>query len=275
MGLAIVTGASRGLGQVSAKRLCTEGWTVAALARDADALDALAEAHPGVVPVACDLTDPGPALEEALSALFAAHGPCTLLINNAGFGLRAAVEEIPLALWRRQFELNLFATARLAQAVLPGMRAAGEGCIVNVSSVAGRIATPYSGAYAATKFALEAASDALRLEVAPFGISVILVEPGPVATSFLAAAGEASDAILDRAGSPYASGYGVLRAQLDGLHGAAWPSERVVDRMMAAITSSSPPARVVCCDRSLRLALWLRALAPGLLDRLLARRFQG
>lgn len=267
MPLAIVTGASRGIGRELALRLARGGHTVAAVARSEAELRALE----GVLPVPLDLTDPE-AVDRVVGALLQAHGPCGVLVNNAGMGLRAAVEEIPMDAWRRQFELNLFSCARLTQLVLPGMRAARRGHIQNISSVAGLLSTPFSGAYCATKYALEAMSDALRLEVAPFGVRVTLIEPGPVKTHFLEAAAAASDAILEDPGSAYAAPYRAMLAQLGSLHAGAWPIERVADICMGAIESPAPRARYAAYSWQLAMVLRLRAVAPGLVDGVMARR---
>lgn len=269
--LAIVTGASRGIGRALALRLAQQGYTVAAIARAESELKALAAQHEAILAVPLDLTDPV-ATDQVIGALLAERGPCAVLVNNAGAGLRAAVEEIPLEVWRRQFELNLFSGARLTQLVLPGMREARRGHIQNISSVAGLLSTPFSGAYCATKFALEAMSDALRLEVAPWGIHVTLIEPGPVKTHFLEAAAEVSDPILDDARSPYAAFYEGMRRHLGDLHADAWPVERVVDICVSAIGSPSPRPRYGAYSWLLALAIRLKALVPGLLDRVLARR---
>lgn len=270
MSLAIVTGASRGIGRHVALRLADRGFTVAALARSEAELRALADRHPAILPLPVDVAD-GPAVDDALAALLAERGPCAVLVNNAGYGLRGAIEELDLDAWRREFEVNLFAATRLIQRVLPGMRAARRGVIVNVSSVAGRVSTPWSGAYCATKFALEAASDALRVEVRPFGVRVVLVEPGPVSTAFAEVAAEQSP-VLARAESPYAPAYARLRDSLADLHRGAWTAEAVAERVVAAAVAADPPARVAAYGWLLRASIALRALAPGLLDRLLARR---
>ena len=271
MSLAIVTGASRGIGRVLALDLAADGHTVACLARSEDDLQALAAEHTGLVPIVCDLSDPV-STEEIIDGLLGEHGPCDILVNNAGYGIRSAIEDVPIDAWRREFEVNLFSCTRLIQKVLPGMRAAGSGTIVNISSVAGRIAPPFSGAYAATKFALEAMSDALRVEVAAFGVRVILVEPGPVATNFAAYAKDRSTAILESDDTQYSAGYKGFRGQVDALHRDAWTARAVADKTMAAIRSSRPPMRVACYGWTLRAGLFLRAVAPGLLDRVMARR---
>jgi len=269
--LAIVTGASRGIGRTLAIRMAREGYVVACLARSKVDLDALAAEHEHLHAVVADVTD-AEGLEAAIDGVLDAHGPCVVLVNNAGYGLRAAVEEIPLDQFRRQMEVNVFSCVRLIQKVLPGMRAARNGCIVNVSSVAGRIATPFSGAYCATKFGLEALSDALRLEVKSLGIRVILIEPGPVKTNFVTAAAEVSDDILENPSSPYSKGYAGMLAQLNQMHSGAWTTEAVVDVTMRAIQSPNPKARYGTHDWLLTLAINLRKFSPGLLDYMLMRR---
>lgn len=270
MPLAIVTGASRGIGRVLAQRLAADGYTVLAVARSKDALDALAT-EPGIHAVPLDLADKH-AIEEIVPGLLDEHGPCDLLVNNAGYGIRSSIEDIPMDAWRHEFEVNLFSATRLTQLVLPGMRAQNRGTVVNISSVAGRIATPFSGAYAATKFAMEAMSDALRVEVSGFGIRVILVEPGPVSTEFAAVAREESTEVLQNSDSAYAKGYAGFLEQVAELHRDAWTAEQVVDATLSAIRAKNPPLRVGCYSPTLRAGLFLRAAAPGVLDRVLKRR---
>lgn len=271
MGLCIVSGASRGIGKSLALRLAERGHTVACLARSEPELVALAAQRPGLLPVAVDLTDRA-ATERAVRDLLDRHGACEVLVNNAGYGLRGAIEEISLDRWKRQFEVNLFAAAHLQQLVLPGMRAAGRGAIVNVSSVAGRISTPFSGAYAATKFALEAMSDATRIEVARYGIRVILVEPGPVATDFADVAHAESAELLARTDSPYRAGYERLAASLRDLHRDPWTADDVARATMRALDARRAPQRVACYGATLRLGLLLNTFAPRWLDWALAQR---
>lgn len=271
MGLAIVTGASRGIGKSLALRLAERGHTVACLARSEEELRALAAIRPGLLPVPVDLVDRA-ATERVVRDLLATHGACEVLVNNAGYGLRGAIEEISLERWKRQFELNLFAVAHLSQLVLPGMRAAGRGAIVNVSSVAGRISTPFSGAYAATKFALEAMSDAMRIEVARHGVRVILVEPGPVSTDFAEVAQAESAELLARTDSPYRTGYERLAASLRELHQNAWTADDVALATMRALDARRSPQRVACYGATLRVGLLLTTFAPRLFDRVLAHR---
>ena len=177
----LITGASAGLGREAAILLAREGHAVFAGARRANRLAELAD-H-GVTPVEMDVTE-GADNERAVSRIIEAEGRLDVLVNNAGFGLYGPVEDIPIDEARYQFEVNLFGLAHLTQLVLPHMRAAGSGRIVNVSSMVGKVFTPMGAWYIATKHALEGWSDCLRLEAAPFGIQVVLIQPGAIQTEF-------------------------------------------------------------------------------------------
>lgn len=174
----LVTGASSGIGARVATMLAAQGLTVFGAARTTSAIAAL----PGVTPLALDLTDER-SVESAVATATAA-GPIDVLINCAGYGEFGSVEETTLRDARAQLEVNVLGAVALIQQVLPGMRAAGRGRIVNVSSLAGEFAAPLGGWYHASKFALEALSDSLRGEVGQFGIDVTLVQPSYVATDW-------------------------------------------------------------------------------------------
>lgn len=185
--VALVTGASSGIGRETALGLARQGWRVIAAARRLDRLEALAAQEPHIIPRQVDLADPEQ-VEDFAAWLAAQPVPVTLLVNNAGYALRGAVEDVPLADVRRLYQVNLFSLIRVTQACLPGMRRLRTGRVVNISSMAGRLAFPGNATYASSKFALEAYCDAMRLEVEGFGIKVIAVRPGPVATEFVAVA---------------------------------------------------------------------------------------
>jgi short-subunit dehydrogenase len=174
-GSVLITGCSSGIGQAAALALHEAGRTVVATARNPATLSGLADR--GLRTLALDVTD-----EDSMRAAVDAAGPIDVLVNNAGYGLYGTVEQLPMAEIRRQFETNFFGLVRLTQLVLPGMRAAGGGRILNVSSMGGRATLPGGAFYHASKYAVEALSDALRMEVARFGIDVVLIEPGPVRT---------------------------------------------------------------------------------------------
>jgi NAD(P)-dependent dehydrogenase (short-subunit alcohol dehydrogenase family) len=177
----LITGSSSGIGRATAELFAEEEWVVYATARDEADLAELAER--GCETAALDVTRAAD-VERVLDRIADEQGRLDCLVNNAGYGQHGPLEDVPAAELARQFDVNVYGPHRLTRAALPHMREAGDGTIVNVSSVSGRIAVPGAGAYSASKFALEAMSDALRGEVAGFGVDVVLVEPGPVATAF-------------------------------------------------------------------------------------------
>ncbi|WP_156723583.1 SDR family NAD(P)-dependent oxidoreductase [Streptomyces apocyni] len=176
----LITGCSSGIGRACALRMHRSGMTVYATARRPKTLKPLADE--GIRTLRLDVTDEE-SMREAVDTVEAAHGAVGVLVNSAGYALSGVVEEAGLDDMRRQFETNVFGLARLSQLVLPAMRAARSGTIVNVSSIFGRYAVPGGGVYQASKHAVEALSDALRLETAAFGVRVALIEPGPVRTT--------------------------------------------------------------------------------------------
>lgn len=181
----LITGCSSGIGKATALRLAGAGWTVYATARKRAELAALEAA--GCHTLALDVTSLA-SMTEAVRAIEAAHGAVGVLINNAGYSQSGAFEAVPIDRVRAQFETNVFGPVQLAQLVLPGMRAQGWGRIVNLSSMGGKLVFPGGAYYHATKYAMEALSDALRFEVRGFGIDVVLIEPGLIRSGFSAAA---------------------------------------------------------------------------------------
>lgn len=181
----LITGCSSGIGRATALRLVRAGWTVYATARQVSDLAELARA--GCHTLALDVTSEA-SMVEAVRTIEAAHGAVSVLINNAGYSQSGAVEAVPLDRVRAQFETNVFGLIRLTQLVLPGMRAQRWGRVINLSSMGGKLVFPGGGYYHATKYALEALSDALRFEVRGFGISVVLIEPGLIKSGFSEAA---------------------------------------------------------------------------------------
>ena len=177
----LITGCSTGIGRATAERLVKSGWKVTATARRPETIKDLADT--GARVLALDVTDEA-SMVAAVKAVEEADGAVGVLINNAGYGLQGPFEEFPMDEVRRQFETNVFGLVRMCQLVLPGMREKRWGRIVNVSSIGGRVTFPGGSFYHGTKHAVEAMSDALRFEVRPFGVRVILVEPGTVKTPF-------------------------------------------------------------------------------------------
>jgi NAD(P)-dependent dehydrogenase (short-subunit alcohol dehydrogenase family) len=179
--VALVSGCSSGIGRAIAHSLARAGWSVYAGGRSVSDRDALAEA--GCTAVALDVCDEQQC-RNAVDQAQSEKGCIDALVNNAGFGLHGAVEDVPLADARAQFETNFFSVARLCQLALPAMRARRSGHIINMSSMGGRITFPGGAFYHASKHALEAFSDALRFETSGFGVRVVLIEPGPVRSNF-------------------------------------------------------------------------------------------
>lgn len=194
----LITGCSTGIGRATAERLLEDGWNVYATARKVRAVTDLKKA--GAKTLALDVTDEE-SMASAVAKVTDANGPIGALINNAGYSQSGAVETVPMESVRRQFETNVFGLMRMCQLVLPGMREAGEGKIVNISSMGGKLVFPGGGVYHSTKYAVEALSDALRWEVKGFGIDVVIVEPGLIITEF----GETAASSVDAAGAdgPY------------------------------------------------------------------------
>ena len=190
----LITGCSTGIGRATAEQLAASGWKVYATARRPEAIADL-EAK-GCVAMALDVTDEA-SMRAAVDAVEAAEGSVGALVNNAGYSQSGALETLPMDAVRRQFETNVFGLLRMCQLVLPGMRGAGAGRIVNISSMGGKFTFPGGGVYHATKYAVEALSDALRFEVGGFGVDVVVVEPGIIRTNFDDAAVAAMEAAGD------------------------------------------------------------------------------
>ena len=180
-GAVLITGCSSGIGRESAAHLSKKGWRVYATARRLESLAEL-EAQ-GCRTLALDVDDED-SMRAAVASVEEAEGGIAGLVNNAGYSQSGAIESVPIERVRAQFETNVFGLIRMCQLVLPGMRRAGSGRIVNVGSMGGRLTFPGGGAYHATKHAVEAISDALRFEVAGFGVQVSLIEPGLIKTGF-------------------------------------------------------------------------------------------
>ena len=271
----LVTGCSSGIGAATAALLARSGWPVYATARRPEALAGL-ESH-GCRTLALDVTDDD-SMQAAVAIVESEHGAVGVLVNNAGYSLSGAMETVPLAGARRQFETNVFGPARLSQLVLPAMRAQGWGKIVTIGSMGGRLTFPGGGWYHATKYALEALSDALRFEVAGFGVDVVLVEPGFIRTGFAeaAAASLGAEQAADDPYGPFTAGVlastrGVYdKGPLARLGGTPDDVARVV---LEAITAAKPKARYPV-TASARLLLALRTVLPDRAwDAFLARQF--
>ncbi len=238
-GAILITGCSSGIGWATAERLAGAGHTVYATARSTDGLAPLERA--GCRTLALDVLDEA-SMRAAVAAVEADNGAVGTLVNNAGYAVSGAIEALPLDAIRKEFETNVFGYVRMAQLVLPGMRGRGTGRIVNVSSVAGRVTMPGAGAYAATKYAIEAMSDALRFEVRGFGVHVVVIEPGPIRTAFTATANAAIPPGEDGPYGAYHAAVAKADAETDESFIAGKPEHvaRTIDR---AVTADRPKPR--------------------------------
>jgi NAD(P)-dependent dehydrogenase (short-subunit alcohol dehydrogenase family) len=259
----LITGATAGIGRDAALHFVRRGHTVFAAGRRQAALSTLeneAASSPGkLYGLVLDVTDAA-SIERARSEIEARTGGIDVLINNAGYGQTGPLEEVTDEELRAQFETNVFGLMAMTRAFLPSLRARGGGHILNVSSIGGRTTMPLFGAYHASKYAVEALSDALRLELASANIRVVLIEPGPIATEF----GDVAFHALEKHrsnDSPYAAGYARADWFKRFSDKQAVPPERVSRVMERAIASRRPAARYVVPFSS-RLALWLAAVLP-------------
>lgn len=194
----LITGCSSGIGRCLAQRLSQSGYTVVATARRIEPLVDI----PASLKLPLDVTQPD-SVSEAVARTLKQFGSIDVLINNAGYTMLGALEEVSDEQTRQVFDVNVFGALRMIRAVVPQMRKQGSGRIINISSIAGKLATPVNGTYSATKFALEALSDTLRLELAPFGIQVVVIEPGAIKTHFDDTAQAHAKQILGNLDSPY------------------------------------------------------------------------
>jgi NAD(P)-dependent dehydrogenase (short-subunit alcohol dehydrogenase family) len=239
---ALITGASSGIGEATALQLAELGYTVYAGARRVERMADLA--NRGVRTRAVDVTDDSN-LVALVEAIIAETGRIDVLINNAGYGLYGALEDVPIEEARRQFEVNLFGLARLIQLVLPHMRTQRDGYIVNVSSMGGTIWEPLGSWYHASKFAVEGLSDSLRVEVAEFGIKVVIIQPGSIRSEWSQIAADQLEATsADTAYARQAKLIGAGLRGVDQMRLASGP-EVVAEAIAKAVQSRKPRTRYV------------------------------
>ncbi|WP_321806303.1 oxidoreductase [Burkholderia sp. BCC1993] len=254
---ALVTGASSGMGKAIAQRLIKDGYLVYVAARSVDKMDDLARL--GAEPLRMDLSRDDE-IVDGVKFILSRTGGVDVLVNNAGFGLYGPVEEIGIDEARYQFEVNLFGAARLTQLLLPAMRARRSGYIVNITSMGGKMYSILGAWYHATKHALEGWSDCLRLEVAEFGIKVVIVEPGVIETGFGDAA---TDSIVKRSASgPYGRLVQLVAKSIKNTYGHGTGSDpRVIaDVVSKAVSSRKPRTRYAAgkfAKMLIRMRVWL------------------
>lgn len=238
--VALVTGASSGIGEATALKLKALGYTVYAAARRVERMHPLAQAGLHVLPL--DVTDDA-SMQACVQDILARSGRIDVLVNNAGYGSYGAVEDVPSDEARAQFEVNVFGAVRLIQLVLPQMRAQRSGTIINITSMGGKMHTPLGAWYHGTKFALEAISDCLRLEVQPFGIDVVVIEPGGIKTEW---ADIAAQKVVETSGrGPYAPQAQAMARSMVGQTSRKYqsPPQVIADTIARAVSARRPKTR--------------------------------
>jgi NAD(P)-dependent dehydrogenase (short-subunit alcohol dehydrogenase family) len=257
----LITGCSTGIGRATAEHLASRGWNVYATARKPESIADLAKR--GCKTLALDVCDEA-SMRAAVETVERAEGAVGVLINNAGYGLEGAFEEVPMTDIRRQFETNVFGLIAMTKLVLPAMRRQRWGRIVNLSSMGGKLTFPGGAYYHATKHAVEALSDALRFEVKGFGVDVIVIQPGPIKTRF---GDTAVGNIAMPKDSPYAAFNVVLEKQIrEAYEGGpmarfAAPPEAVAEVIEKAITATNPKTRYKV-TLAARVLMGLKSVLP-------------
>ena len=264
---ALVTGASSGIGEETARTLHKLGYTVYAAARRTDRLKQLTAV--GIHALTMDVTD-DESMSSGIEKIITETGRIDVLVNNAGYGSYGAIEDVSLDEARRQFEVNVFGLGRLTQLVLPYMRAQRSGTIINISSMGGRLTTPLGGWYHATKYAVEALSDALRMETAPFGIDVVVIEPGGIRTEW---SGIAADHLEETAeGSAYTSQIKAVANSMrsESTNKRQSPPSVIADTVEKIVTARKPRTRYVVGFAAKPLVTLRRILPDRAFDRVIS-----
>ena len=276
--VAIVTGASSGIGHATALRLHEAGYTVYAGARRRERMKDLADL--GIHAIELDVTDDA-SMVALIDRVIADTGHVDVLVNNAGYGAFGALEDVPNDEGRRQFDVNVFGLARLTQLVLPHMRAhhytgaQRSGRIINMSSMGGRISEPLGSWYHATKFAVEGMSDALRLELAPFGIRVVLIEPGGMNTEWGVIAADSLLAASARtAYAAQATGVARMLRSVDQKPKPSSAPDRIAKAVVRAAQARRPKARYLLGPGAKPLVTMHRFLPDRVFDAILSRVFK-
>ncbi len=270
----LVTGCSSGIGAATARVLRERGWNVIPTARKPADLDKLKSE--GFTPVALDVTDTASVKRCAEETLKLTGGRLGGLVNNAGFGQAGAVEDLTRDVLKYQFEVNLFGMQDLTNQLVPTFRKQGWGRIVNISSVLGRVSLPYYGSYSATKFAMEALADAMRIELLGSGVGIMLIEPGPIVSEFrhnaAARAQESLDLKNEQRGQYYQHEIERRIRQQKKPDFFTKPPEAVAAKIVHALESTHPKRRYCVTVPAYIGSFIARFLPPALLDRSMAKK---
>ncbi|KGF73871.1 short-chain dehydrogenase [Neosynechococcus sphagnicola sy1] len=264
----LITGASSGIGAALAQSLATRypGIRLVLAARTAVTLEQLATQYrqlgAEILVVPTDMAAPEQVQTLATTAI-AHFGRVDSLVNNAGYGQMGPVELVPIAAAQHQFAVNVLGVVGLIQALIPTMRQQGGGRILNISSIAGRLAFPFGGLYSASKFALEGLSDTLRMELSPFNIQVSVIEPGPVQTNFFQVATQGVEqTIPDPQKTPYRAAFAQIETLEQRVGDRAWSSEQVVAVILKALTDPVPRPRYLAATGGRVLLFLMTKLLP-------------
>jgi NAD(P)-dependent dehydrogenase (short-subunit alcohol dehydrogenase family) len=261
--IVLITGTSSGIGEETVKGLIAAGYTVYAGARRLDRMKSLADA--GAHVLALDVTDDD-SMTAAVKTVLQETGRIDVLINNAGYGSYGALEDVPPEEARRQFDVNIFGLARLIQLVLPAMRAQCSGRIVNISSIGGKFGEAFGSWYHATKYAVEGLSDSLRMELYPFGIDVVVIQPGATHSEWSKIA---HDSLLKYSGDgPYRKGAVAHAQMMDAGHQTSIPAPPsvVAKTIVQAVQSRKPKTRYVTGGMAGQMLFMRRVLSDRAFD---------
>jgi NADP-dependent 3-hydroxy acid dehydrogenase YdfG len=251
--IVLITGCSTGIGHDLARRLTRANYTVIATARYPERLSDLDVA----LQLPLDVTD-ATSIASAMEDVVRRYGRIDILVNNAGYAVRGAVEDISVEQVQQMFDVNVYGVMRMIRAVVPHMRQQQAGRVITIGSLAGKLVLPVNGTYSATKFALEALSDAMRVELAPFGIQVVLIEPGNISSNFMATAQANSQETFSDLDSPYQALYQQYLRVMTTMRKQEHGPEIVSQVVQQAIESSKPKARyLVAVPFSQRVVLRL------------------
>jgi len=267
--IVLITGCSSGLGRALAVEFFKQGHTVFATARRVEEVQDLAAQ--GLITQPLDVTNSS-SISTAIQTIVKRAGRIDLLINNAGFGLMGPLAEIPLAEVRLQFETNVIGPLALIQAVFPYMLKQGGGRIVNVGSASGLLTTPFAGPYCASKAAFHSLSDAMRMEMAPFGIEVITLQPGKIASKF----GDTAARILKELtiqDSPYCHIFPYMERRAKASQLGATEATRFAHRIVVAVTRDKPPSLLRFGKNSWKMPISKWAVPTKLMDSVLSKMF--
>jgi short-subunit dehydrogenase len=277
----LITGASTGIGAALAQLLAQRfsGIRLVLASRSQELLETVAQTcrqtGAEVLIVVCDF-EKIEQVEELAQKAIAHFGGVNALVNNVGYGQMGALELIPHSAAQRQMQVNLLSPLALTRALIPTMRDAGGGKIINVSSLGGRIAFPFGGLYSASKFALEALSDVLRMELEPFNIQVSVIEPGPVSTNFFAAVDQAVEqTITNPENTPYRCAFAKLKDLQQQTSSRAWSSKQVAQVILQALIATRPRPRYVAATGGKILIFLMTKLLPTKLVDRFWQRFYG